>query len=138
MTSSLTLFNRSYRLGFLGVFRTPSIGFISLKEEWSNHCLEKDREELLASYDFPAYYWPHIRTTNPIESIFSTIKLRAKKSRGCVNRTTIMTMICKFGLSAENCWRKIRRFRRLADVINGTKLIGGIDGETIERKRNLS
>ncbi len=63
--------------------------------------LEKDREELLAFYDFPADHWPHIRTTNPIESTFPTIRLKTKKTRACVSRTTILTMVYKLGLSAE-------------------------------------
>jgi putative transposase len=101
-------------------------------------CLEKDREELLAFYDFPADHWPHIRTTNPIEWTFSTIQLRTKKTRACVSRTTILTMFYKLELNAEKGWRKLRGFRRLADVINGVKFIDGVDEETIERKRNAA
>jgi transposase-like protein len=97
---------------------------------------EKGREELLAFYDFPADRWLHIRTTNPIESTFSTIRLRTKKTRACVSRTTILTMFYKLGLSAEKGWRKLREFRRLADVINEIKFIDGIDEETFERQRN--
>ena len=99
---------------------------------------EKDREELLAFYDFPADHWPHIRTINPIESTFSTIRLGAKKTRACVSRTTMLTMVYKLGLSAEKGWRKLRGFRRLADVITGIKFIDGIGGETIERQRNAT
>ena len=97
-----------------------------------------DREELLAFYDFPADHWVHIRTTNPIESTFSTIRLRTKKTRACVSRSTILTMVYKLGLSAEKGWRKLRGFRRLADVINGVKFIDGIDEETVERQRNAA
>ncbi len=61
----------------------------------------KDRAELLAFYDFPADHWPHIRTTNPIESTFSTIRLRTKKTRACVSRSTLLTLVYKLGLSAE-------------------------------------
>ena len=106
--------------------------------ELKTQCLEKDREELLAFYDFPADHWPHIRTSNPIESTFSTIRLRTKKTRACVSRTTILTMVYKLGLSAEKGWRKLRGFRRLADVINGVKFIDGIDEETVERQRNAA
>ena len=101
-------------------------------------CLEKDREELLAFYDFPADNWPHIRTTNPIESTFSTIRLKIKKTYACVSRTTILTMVCRLGLSAKKGWRKLRGFRRIADVINGVKFIDGVDEETIERQRNAA
>jgi len=109
-----------------------------LKYPKATQCLEKDREELLAFYDFPADHWVHIRTSNPIESTFSTIRLRTKKTRGCVSRTTILTMVYKLGLSAERGWRKLRGFRRLADVINGVKFIDGIDEKTFERQRNAA
>ena len=109
-----------------------------LKYPKATQCLEKDREELLAFYDFPADHWVHIRTSNPIESTFSTIRLRTKKTRGCVSRTTILTMVYKLGLSAERGWRKLRGFRRLADVINGVKFIDGIDEKTFARQRNAA
>lgn len=104
----------------------------------ATQCLAKDREELLAFYDFPAEHWVHIRTSNPIESTFSTVRLRTKKTRGCVSRTTILTMVFKLGLSAEKGWIKLRGFRRLADVINGVKFIDGIDEKTIERQRSAA
>ena len=109
-----------------------------LKYPKATQCLEKDREELLAFYDFPADHWVHIRTSNPIESTFSTIRLRTKKTRACVSRTTILTMVYKLGLSAEKGWRKLRGFRRLADVINGVKFIDGIDEKTFARQRNAA
>ena len=59
----------------------------------ATQCLEKDREELLAFYDFPADHWVHIRTTNPIESTFPTVQLRIKKTRGCGSRTTLLMMV---------------------------------------------
>lgn len=101
-------------------------------------CLEKDREQLLAFYDFPAEHWIHIRTSNPIESTFATVRLRTAKTRGCVSRTTILTMVFKLGLSAEKGWRKLRGFRRLAEVINGVKFINGIDEKTIECQRSAA
>ena len=104
----------------------------------ATQCLEKDREELLAFYDFPADHWVHIRTTNPIESTFATVRLRTKKTRGGVSRTTILTMVFKLSLSAEKGWRKLRGFRRLADVINGVKFIDGIDEKTVERQRSAA
>ena len=109
-----------------------------LKYPKATQCLEKDREELLAFYDFPADHWAHIRTSNPIESTFSTIRLRTKKTHACVSRTTILTMVYKLGLSAEKGWRKLRGFRRLADVINGVKFINGVNEETVERQRNAA
>ena len=104
----------------------------------ATQCLEKDRQELLAFYDFPADHWVHIRTSNPIESTFATVRLRTKKTRGCVSRATILTMVFKLGLSAEKGWRKLRGFRQLADVINGVKFIDGVDEKIIERQRNAA
>ena len=101
-------------------------------------CLEKDQEQMLAFYDFPAEHWVHIRTSNPIESTFATVRLRTAKMRGCVSRTTILTMVFKLGLSAEEGWRRLRGFRRLAEVINGVKFIDGIDEKTIEEQRKAA
>lgn len=109
-----------------------------LKYPKATQCLEKNREVLLAFYDFPAEHWPHIRTTNPIESTFSTVRLRTKQTRGCGSRTTILTMVYKLGLSAEKGWLKLRGFRRLADVINDVKFIDGVDEKTIELQRNAA
>ena len=101
-------------------------------------CLEKDQEQMLAFYDFPAEHWVHIRTSNPIESTFATVRLRTAKTRGCVSRTTILTMVFKLGLSAEKGWRRLRGFKRLAEVINGVKFIDGIDEKTIEGQRKVA
>ncbi len=90
-------------------------------------CLEKDREALLAFYDFPAEHWVHIRTTNPIESTFATIRLRTDRTKGCVSRNTMLAMIYKLGMSAEKRWRRIRGFNDLAKVINGVKFKDGIE-----------
>lgn len=110
----------------------------SLKYPKATQCLEKDREDLLSFYDFPAEHWIHIRTSNPIESTFATVRLRTKKTRGCVSRTTILTMVFRLGLSAENGWRKLRGFRRLAEVINGVNFIDGIDEKTIAGQRSAA
>ena len=101
-------------------------------------CLEKDQEQMLAFYDFPAEHWVHIRTSNPIESTFATVRLRTAKTRGCVSRTTILTMVFRLGLSAEKGWRKLRGFKRLAEVINGVKFIDGIHEKTIEEQRKAA
>ena len=90
-------------------------------------CLEKDREVLLAFYDFPAEHWVHIRTTNPIESTFATIRHRTDQTRGCVSRNTMLAMIYKLGMSAEKRWRRISGFNYLAKIIEGVKLTDGIE-----------
>jgi putative transposase len=89
-------------------------------------CLEKDREELLAFYDFPAEHWQHIRTTNPIESTFATVRLRTVKTRGCVSRDTILAMVYKLGQSTAKRWQRLRGYRRLPEVVQGVRFRDGI------------
>ena len=88
-------------------------------------CLQKDKEELLAFYDFPAEHWLHLRTTNPIESTFATVRHRTYKAKGCFSRTTILTMVFKLCESAQNRWQRLRGFNHLADVIRGIKFVDG-------------
>lgn len=88
-------------------------------------CLEKDREELLAFYDFPAEHWVHIRTTNPIESAFATVRLRTKKCRNCGSRDTTLAMVFKLMESAQKRWIKIRSFNLLTLVVNNVKFKNG-------------
>jgi transposase-like protein len=88
-------------------------------------CLEKDKNEMLAFYDFPAIHWQHIRTSNPIESTFATVRLRTAKTRGCVARHTILSMVYKLGQSAQKKWRRLRGFKLLAEVIRGVQFKDG-------------
>lgn len=96
-------------------------------------CLARDRDELLAFYDFPAVHWTHIRTTNVNESAFATIRHRSSRAKGCVTRQTMLSMIYKMGMSAEKSWRRLRGFRQLAKVIEGVTFNDGI--EVIEDSR---
>lgn len=89
-------------------------------------CLKKDKEELLAFYDFPAEHWIHIRTTNPIESAFATVRLRTKKSKNCGSRETTLAMVFKLMQSAEKRWIKIRGFGLLTLVVNNVKFKDGL------------
>lgn len=89
-------------------------------------CLNKDKEVLLAFYDFPAEHWSHIRTTNPIESTFATVRLRTNKTRGCVSSEGIVPFVFKLMESAQNRWHRIRGFKRLAEVIEGVNFKDGI------------
>jgi putative transposase len=98
-------------------------------------CLRKDRDELLAFYDFPAAHWQHIRTTNPIESTFATIRLRTRKTRNCVSARSGLALMHQLAMSAQKRWRRLRGFEQLADVIAGVKFIDGIDERTISRKK---
>lgn len=88
-------------------------------------CLQKDREALLAFYQFPAEHWQHIRTTNPIESTFATVRLRTAKTRGCLSRTTALTMAFQLVRGAEKTWRRLRAYQTLAEVIAGIEFVDG-------------
>ncbi len=90
-------------------------------------CLQKDREELLAFYDFPAQHWQSLRTTNPIESTFGTIRHRTKRSKGCLTRDGMLHMIFKLGECAQKNWRRQRGFSYLAKVITGVRFRDGIE-----------
>lgn len=89
-------------------------------------CLLKDKEVLLTFYDFPAEHWQSLRTTNPIESTFATVRHRTRKAKGCFSRTTILTMTFKLIKSAEKRWHRLRGFEQLSNVIQGVKFIDGV------------
>jgi putative transposase len=88
--------------------------------------LIKDREVLLSFYDFPAEHWPHIRTTNPIESTFATIRHRTTRTKNCVSRNTLLGLVFQLALAAERSWLRLRGFDRLPDVVKGIKFQDGI------------
>lgn len=92
-------------------------------------CLTKDRDVLLTFYDFPAEHWIHLRTTNPIESTFATVRLRTVKTRGMLTRDAMMTMVFKLSMSAQKRWRRLNRPERLGDLIQGVKFVDGIKQE---------
>jgi transposase-like protein len=91
--------------------------------------LKKDRNELLAFYDFPAIHWIHLRTTNPIESTFATVRLRTKRSRSCGNRDTTLSMVFKLLQSAQKRWKRIKGFDQLRLVVNNVQFR---DGERVD------
>ena len=108
--------------------------FISLygaKYPKAAECLKKDREALLAFYDFPAEHWRHIRTTNPIESTFATVRLRTDKVRGCFSALTALTMAFRLCQCAEKRWIRLHHPKRLAEVIRGVKFVNGIEEKRI-------
>ena len=90
-------------------------------------CLKKDRNVLLTFYDFPAEHWRHIRTTNPIESTFSSVRLRTAKVRSCFSSTTVVTMAFKLCQSAQKRWQRLHHSEKLAEVIEGIKFINGVE-----------
>lgn len=96
-------------------------------------CLLKDQDELLTFYDFPAQHWQSIRTTNPIESSFATIRHRTKRTKGCLSRDTMLHMMFKLGQCAQSKWRRLRGFDYLAKVISGVKFKDGIEEKQIKQ-----
>jgi transposase-like protein len=90
-------------------------------------CLRKDREVLLTFYDFPAEHWRHIRTTNPIESTFATVRLRTDKVRSCFSSQTVVTMAFQLCRCAERRWQKINGINQLSKIMEGKKFIDGIE-----------
>jgi len=90
-------------------------------------CLQKDRQALLTFYDFPAEHWKHIRTTNPIESTFSTVRLRTAKVRSCFSSKTVVTMGFKLCHSAQNRWQRLQFSDKLGQVIEAVKFVNGIE-----------
>src|SRR5215475_758124 len=90
-------------------------------------CLTKDREALLAFYDFPAEHWKHLRTTNVIESSFATVRHRTVRSKGCLSNKTALAMIFKLAEAAEKSWRRLNGHNQLPKIILGIKFTDGIE-----------
>ena len=98
-------------------------------------CLEKDKDQLFSFYDFPAEHWAHIRTTNPIESVFATVRHRTRQTKGCGNRLATLTMVYKLAKAAEKGWRRLRGFALLPKIVAGIKFK---DGEEVTGKENVA
>jgi putative transposase len=92
-------------------------------------CLTKDKEDLFSFYSFPAAHWIHIRTTNPIESTFSSVRLRTYKMRGCASRIATLTMVFKLAMEASRTWRRLKGSEFIVHVLENKKFV---DGEMIE------
>jgi len=88
-------------------------------------CLKKDRDALLTFYDFPAQHWTHIRTTNPIESTFATVRLRHDKTKGNGSRKACLAMVFKLAEAAQTGWRKLNGHTLISDLIQGVRFIDG-------------
>ncbi len=89
-------------------------------------CLVKDRDVLLTFYDFPAEHWVHLRTTNPIESTFATVRLRTARTKGCGSRMACLTMVFKLAQCAEKHWRRLNGAALLPEVIQGVTFVDGL------------
>ena len=90
-------------------------------------CLVKDREALLAFYDFPAEHWEHLRTSNPIESVFATVRHRTVRTRGSLSSTTAKLMVFKLVMAASKTWRRLQGQNQLPKVIGGVRFQDGIE-----------
>jgi transposase-like protein len=105
-------------------------GFVEtwrVKYDKAVECLIKDREALLAFYDFPAEHWKHLRTTNVIESSFATIRHRTVRSKGCLSNKTALAMIFNLAEAAERSWRRLDGHNQLPKLILGVKFTDGIE-----------
>ena len=89
-------------------------------------CLKKDKDELLAFYDFPAEHWKHLRTTNPIESTFATIRLRHRKTKGSGTRKTSLVMMFKLAEAASKRWRRLSGYEHIISLLEGKLFVNGI------------
>ena len=90
------------------------------------HCLAKDRDALLAFYDFPAEHWIHLRTTNPIESTFATVRLRHRRTKGNANRQACLAMVFKLVCVAQKKWRRLNGHERIAKLLQGYSFVDGV------------
>ena len=88
-------------------------------------CLQKDKEVLFTFYDFPAQHWSHLRTTNPIESTFATVRLRTHRTKGSGSRIATLTMVFKLGMEAQKQWRRLNGPELVAKVVTGVKFVDG-------------
>ena len=98
-----------------------------VKYDKAADCLKKDREALLAFYDFPAEHWKHLRTTNPIESTFATVRHRTIRSKGCLSNRTALAMVFKLVEGAQKSWRRLDGHNQLPKIIQGVKFADGLE-----------
>ena len=98
-----------------------------VKYEKAVECLTKDRDALLTFYDFPAEHWKHLRTSNPVESTFATVRHRTVRSKGCLSNKTALAMIFKLAQAAEKHWCRLDGQNQLTKVILGVRFTDGIE-----------
>ena len=102
-------------------------GAYELKYDKAAECLAKDRQALLAFYDFPAEHWKHLRTSNPIESTFATVRHRTIRSKGCLSNKTALAMVFKLVDAAQKSWRRLDGHNQLPKLIQGVRFTDGIE-----------
>ena len=98
-----------------------------VKYEKLAECLNKDRDALLTFYDFPAEHWKHLRTTNPIESTFATVRHRTSRSKGCLSNRTALAMVFKLVEAAQKSWRRLDGNNQFPKLILGVKFAEGLE-----------
>ena len=112
------------------------IKFYEAKYPKACECLKKDKEVLFSFYEFPAEHWQHIRTTNPIESTFATIRHRTRQTKGCGSRLATLTMVFKLAAAAQKRWRKLRGYQLIEKIIKGVKFKDGVEIESTDQKKD--
>ena len=98
-------------------------------------CLEKDRDALLAFFDFPAEHWDHLRTANPIESVFTTVRHRTVRTKGALSQQTALLMVFKLALAASRTWRRLKGQNQLPKVITGVTFRDGVEVTSTSQQR---
>jgi len=104
------------------------------KYEKAVTCLTKDREALLAFYDFPADHWDHLRTGNPIESVFATVRHRTVRTKGALSQKTAKLMVFKLVQAAAKTWRRLKGVNQLPMVIEGVRFTNGVAANGTENR----
>ena len=103
------------------------IAAYEVKYDKAAACLAKDRQALLAFYDFPAEHWKHLRTSNPIESTFATVRHRTIRSKGCLSNKTALAMVFKLVDAAQKSWRRLDGHNQLPKLIQGVRFADGLE-----------
>jgi len=96
------------------------------KYEKAVTCLTKDKEALLTFYDFPGEHWDHLRTGNPIESVFATVRHRTARTKGALSQKTAKLMVFKLVQAAAKTWRRLKGANQLPLVIEGVTFTDGV------------
>ena len=96
-------------------------------------CLSKDKDKLLEFYNFPAEHWQHIRSTNPIESTFATIKHRTRQARGCYSRETLLGAFFKLAMQTEKKWLRLKGYKRIDEMLNNVTFIDGVSEHEVDK-----
>ncbi len=104
-----------------------SKGRVSTKPGQLHACLTKDREALLTFFDFPAEHWDHLRISNPIESVFATVRHRTVRTKGSLSQKTAKLMVFKLVFAAAKTWRRLKGENQLPKVVQGVKFRNGVE-----------